>query len=302
MSFDIDWDKIRNDGNINQSIQDFLNDKLTSAELPKYIKNLKVLNFDIGDEPPAIELKQISDPLPAFYESSEEESDEDLEYGTEEVTSKTDEREAADVATANSEKKAENKDKMDTQLVVDIAYKGNMLLEISAEISLNYPTDSFVSLPVKLSISGIGFHSLCIVAYLKSKQESKNSVDDACAENRMFFSLLCDVADSELDNPKSAQSQDSQSPNLSIQQTGATPISKTNNYRQQQYYFPSSMERMQFLRTLTVRTEIGGDDGSSSSNASALKNVGELETFLLEMLRGLIRKELCWPGWIQFEL
>lgn len=301
MSFDIDWDKIRNDGSINQSIQDFLNDQLSSTELPKYIKNLKVLNFDIGDEPPLIELKQISDPLPAFYESSDEEPDEELELGNEEATSKSNEQKTNNVNNTDCEERIKNKDKMDTQLLVDIAYKGNMLLEISADISMNYPTDSFVSLPVKLLISDIGFHSLCIIAYLKSKQESKNAVDESSIENRIFLSLLCDVADSELDSPKSAQNQDPQSPNLSNQQAGLPSISKATNYRQQQYHFPSSMERMQFLRTMTVKTEIGGDDGSSS-NASALKNVGELETFLLEMLRGLIRKELCWPGWIEFEL
>jgi mitochondrial distribution and morphology protein 12 len=66
----------------------------------------------------------------------------------------------------------------DVQLFLEICYSGNMRLGITATLLINYPSPSFVSLPVKLTVTGLEIRSLAVVAYIL---------------NRIHVSLLCDI-------------------------------------------------------------------------------------------------------------
>ena len=81
MSVDIHWDIITNgtDGQeLAEQVRAFIHERFQQVELPRFIRSVKVHSFDFGDVPPEVELKDICDPLPDFYEEDEgEESDDD---------------------------------------------------------------------------------------------------------------------------------------------------------------------------------------------------------------------------------
>ena len=82
MSIDIDWETLTTgpDGQeLADSIKDFVHDKFQQVELPRFIRSVQVHSFDFGKECPVVELKDICDPLPEFYENGDEEDDENEE-------------------------------------------------------------------------------------------------------------------------------------------------------------------------------------------------------------------------------
>lgn len=82
MSIDLNWSTLTTgpDGlALSHSIRDFIHDKFQSVPLPRFIKSVKVHEFEFGSIPPEIEIKDICDPLPDFYEENEDE-----EYGDDE--------------------------------------------------------------------------------------------------------------------------------------------------------------------------------------------------------------------------
>ena len=86
MSIDIDWDTLTTgpEGTeLADSIRDFIHDKFQQVQLPRFIRSVHVHSFDFGKECPVVELKDISDPLPEFYEDEEGDSDEDHEEADE---------------------------------------------------------------------------------------------------------------------------------------------------------------------------------------------------------------------------
>ncbi|MCJ1483338.1 Mitochondrial distribution and morphology protein 12, partial [Schaereria dolodes] len=83
MSIDIDWEHITSgpDGvALASSIREFIHDKFQQIELPRFIRSVDVHSFDFGKECPVVQLKDVCDPLPDFYEDVEDDgadSDED---------------------------------------------------------------------------------------------------------------------------------------------------------------------------------------------------------------------------------
>lgn len=80
MSVDIKWETITSgpDGEaLAEKIRDFINDKFQQITLPRFINSVQVHSFDFGSVCPEIEIKDICDPLPDFYE--DDESDDGLD-------------------------------------------------------------------------------------------------------------------------------------------------------------------------------------------------------------------------------
>lgn len=76
MSIDIDWDALTTGPEglaLAESIKDFIHDKFQQVELPRFIRSVQVHSFDFGKECPIVELKDICDPLPEFYENDDSE-------------------------------------------------------------------------------------------------------------------------------------------------------------------------------------------------------------------------------------
>ncbi|KAK5055306.1 hypothetical protein LTR84_013056 [Exophiala bonariae] len=84
MSVDIDWDTITcgPDGTaLAAKIREFVHQKFQQVTLPRFINSVHVHSFDFGKTCPEIEIKDVCDPLPDFYED-EDEDDEDDETGS----------------------------------------------------------------------------------------------------------------------------------------------------------------------------------------------------------------------------
>lgn len=199
MSFDIDWSELESDARLNESIKTHLNSYLQSIDLPNYVSNLRILDFSLGKIAPKIILREISDPLDDFYTALNEDE------------AKTDD---------NTESGAHIRPSPnDIQFLTEVEYKGDLLITLAANLILHYPTANFMTLPVKLTISNIGMHSLCLIAYL-AKQ--------------LFISFLCDVSDTVLDDNDSI-----------LDPTG--PVLAPRR----------SLERILIVRSMKIETEIG---------------------------------------------
>ena len=82
MSIELNWETLTGgpDGAaLAEGIRDFIHTKFQSVPLPRFIKSVRVHEFDFGSIPPDVVLKDICDPLPDFYEDSGSSSDEDDE-------------------------------------------------------------------------------------------------------------------------------------------------------------------------------------------------------------------------------
>ncbi|ORY89979.1 hypothetical protein BCR43DRAFT_499791 [Syncephalastrum racemosum] len=78
MSLDIEWSKL--DQSLTVHVKNFLNRHFKSIGKPAFIGDIEVTAFDWGNVTPSIEITDITDPFPEFYEPDpveEEEEDED---------------------------------------------------------------------------------------------------------------------------------------------------------------------------------------------------------------------------------
>jgi distribution and morphology protein 12 len=78
MSFEINWDKLLEDGDqLSETIRSFLDQRFKEMSLPSYLKSISVTSFDLGTIAPNIEIKRITDPFPEFYSDDEEDDEVD---------------------------------------------------------------------------------------------------------------------------------------------------------------------------------------------------------------------------------
>ncbi|GAA5807076.1 hypothetical protein MFLAVUS_000426 [Mucor flavus] len=70
MSVDIDWSKL--DDTLAGHVQQFLNKHFQTITKPSFIGDLEVTSFGWGNETPQIEIINITEPFPEFYEETED--------------------------------------------------------------------------------------------------------------------------------------------------------------------------------------------------------------------------------------
>lgn len=80
MSLDIDWNKL--DSTLATHVQHFLNRQFQNITKPSFIGNIEVTAFDWGTETPQIEITNITDPFPEFYEPEEQQEHEEEVNGS----------------------------------------------------------------------------------------------------------------------------------------------------------------------------------------------------------------------------
>ncbi|KAI8054268.1 hypothetical protein BDF22DRAFT_643382 [Syncephalis plumigaleata] len=57
----------------------------------------------------------------------------------------------------------------DVQLQVRVSYEGNLQLTIATELRLNFPSMSFLSLPIELTVTSFSFSGTAVIAYLHDR-------------------------------------------------------------------------------------------------------------------------------------
>ena len=78
MSIDIDWQQLTTgeDGiELAETIRTFVHDRFQQVALPRFIRSVEVHSFEFGDQAPTVELKDVCDPLPDFYEEDEDDEE-----------------------------------------------------------------------------------------------------------------------------------------------------------------------------------------------------------------------------------
>lgn len=357
MSFDINWDKLIEDNEINDAIKVFLDEQFKNIELPSYIADLSVTDFSLGATPPEIIIRHIGDPFEAFYEEdddysatkpkyepSEDEGEDDVSILTEDLNNtslnhittnnttiindtiplrlstpplnrsrtssdsiqliiggnnplnymqnynmnnmvgfvKQDSKTNSsvnlagrdtpiDILKANHEykfqinqRKSTSRSENDIQLITEINYFGDLEMEITVNLLVNYPSPNFISLPIKLHLTDLVIHSIAALAYVK---------------NAVYFSFLCDINDSNSEYFAAADQPHGSGGNFVDYVTG-----------------PNNNDRIDIIKKVKIESEIGEVENN------VLRNVGKVERFLTDQLRKIIRDEIAWPSWVCFDL
>lgn len=76
MSVDLDWQKL--DSELATHVKDFLNKHFQRITKPSFIGDIEITAFEWGNEAPQIEITNITDPFPEFYEQEDQQDDEEI--------------------------------------------------------------------------------------------------------------------------------------------------------------------------------------------------------------------------------
>ncbi len=147
----------------------------------------------------------------------------------------------------------------DLQVVARVQYSGDVRMMLTAEILLDYPMPSFVNIPLKLSITGITFDGVAILAYIKK---------------RMHLCFL---------DPEDAETLVGE--HVTAEQK-RTAVGKDK--------LQSTMNGL--IREIHIESEIGRQE----SGKQVLKNVGKVEKFVLEQIRRIFEEEFVFPSFWTF--
>ncbi|KAI0869620.1 hypothetical protein GGS24DRAFT_478230 [Hypoxylon argillaceum] len=169
----------------------------------------------------------------------------------------------------------------DLQAVFRIRYAGDVRLELTAMILLDYPMPSFVGIPLKLNITGLTFDGVGVVAYIRKRVHfCFLSPEDAFAA----VGGDDDAGDDSGNEKEQPGAQEGPGVNGGEDRTRSSPG-------------PKGKGRMGgLLQEIRVESEIGQREGSKQS----LKNVGKVEKFVLEQVRRIFEEEFVYPSFWTF--
>lgn len=153
----------------------------------------------------------------------------------------------------------------DVQAVFRIRYAGDIRLNLTAEILLDYPMPSFVGIPLKLNITGLSFDGVGVLAKIRKRVHF------------CFLSPEDAVAAVGADEPAEAAAAAADG---GEQQGTAKHRGRLGG----------------LLQEIKVESEIGERDGGKQS----LKNVGKVERFVLEQVRRIFEDEFVYPSFWTF--
>jgi distribution and morphology protein 12 len=151
----------------------------------------------------------------------------------------------------------------DIQVVSHVQYSGDIKMSLTAEILLDYPMPSFVGIPLKLNITGLTFDGVAILAYIKK---------------RAHFCFL---------SPEDADALIGGENNLDSLQS---------EVQKQEHQLAQRLRVGGLLEHIKVESEIGG----RAEGGQVLKNVGKVESFVLEQVRRIFEDEFVYPSFWTF--
>ncbi|KAI0539585.1 hypothetical protein GGR58DRAFT_512283 [Xylaria digitata] len=175
----------------------------------------------------------------------------------------------------------------DMQAVFRIRYAGDVRVELTAMILLDYPMPSFVGIPLKLNITGLTFDGVGVIAYIRKRVHfCFLSPEDALAA----------VGEDDGDDEDESRGAVPGHPHTRTSHEG---IGSENGRGEDRTY--SSPQRGKgriggLLQEIRVESEIGQREG----NKQSLKNVGKVEKFVLEQVRRIFEEEFVYPSFWTF--
>jgi distribution and morphology protein 12 len=148
------------------------------------------------------------------------------------------------------------------QAVFRIRYAGDVKLLLTADILLDYPMPSFVGIPIQLSITGLTFDGVGVLAQIRKRVH--------------FCFLSPDDAVAAVGNDDAMGGDSGERP----QGLGKGKSTKVGG----------------LLQEIRVESEIG----QRESGKQSLKNVGKVERFVLEQVRRIFEEEFVYPSFWTF--
>lgn len=147
--------------------------------------------------------------------------------------------------------------------------------DIQFLVEVDYKGDVTLEIEIELLINYPSPEFIKLPVNLKIVEMSIHSLlVISYISKRVFLSFLCDISDNELDDIL-------KNPRLSKDKT----------------------TRIDIIRNLKIENEIGELKNVSAEydQGAILRNVDKVERFLTDLIRDLLRDELAWPGWIEFD-
>ncbi|CAK7265453.1 Mitochondrial distribution and morphology protein 12 [Sporothrix epigloea] len=183
----------------------------------------------------------------------------------------------------------------DMQAVFRIRYAGDVKLLLTADILLDYPMPSFVGIPVRLSITGLTFDGVGVLANIRkrvhfcflSPEDALTAVGNDEPEDGR------DDGDEIVDDNRELPTTPRRRPTTSTINTAASPAPTVLA----QPAPPLPRTKMGgLLQEVRVESEIG----QRESGKQSLKNVGKVERFVLEQVRRIFEEEFVYPSFWTF--
>ena len=161
-------------------------------------------------------------------------------------------------------------DPEDVQIVLRVRYRGNVRLALTAAVLLDYPMPSFVELPLRLTVTGLQFDGVALLAYLGRRKGGR----------RAHFCFLGPEDAQTLVGRRSALDEDGDGKEDEEGGDGEEGDGDLGG----------------LLREMKVESEIGQREGGKQ----VLKNVGKVEKFVLEQVRRIFEDEFVYPSFWTF--
>ncbi|PSR82045.1 hypothetical protein BD289DRAFT_438280 [Coniella lustricola] len=161
----------------------------------------------------------------------------------------------------------------DIQAVFRIRYSGDVKLLLTADILLDYPMPSFVGIPLRLSITGLSFDGVGVVAYIRKRVH--------------FCFLSPEDALAAVGADEEDEGEEQNGGGGGGGAGGGGPGHASSSAR-------NKMGGL--LQEIRVESEIGQREGGKQS----LKNVGKVERFVLEQVRRIFEEEFVYPSFWTF--
>lgn len=159
------------------------------------------------------------------------------------------------------------------QLHLHIAWQSNLRITFTTSLLINYPSPMFMSLPIKLSVTGLVFNGEVVVAYE--------------GERRRVH--LCVVDELDPYGPLAGERQKRDTPSS----TG-TPAEQEDDIAAHTPALPRPSKPLpigqRLLPNIFIESEIGQAD------KHVLKNVTRVERFIQDVIRKTVEEELVFPN------
>jgi hypothetical protein len=151
----------------------------------------------------------------------------------------------------------------DVQAVFRIRYSGDVRLNLTAEILLDYPMPSFVGIPLKLNITGLSFDGVGVLAHIRK---------------RVHFCFL--------------------SPEDALAAIGPDDEEEEGEQKQQHHDAGagSSHQHKPRFGGLLQEVKVESEIGQREAGRQSLKNVDKVERFVLEQVRRIFEEEFVYPS------
>ncbi|KAJ3761219.1 hypothetical protein EV361DRAFT_796394 [Lentinula raphanica] len=308
MSIDLEWSKL--DSSLSHTLVDVLNKQLSTTTKPSFIGPIEVISIDFGTVAPDIELVDLRDIHRDFLEDEDDEKEAvkatasaDDEDGFEWVSRKAARREEglafqqlphfgrggpmnmfASTPTLHSPHSeshwtyssehpappSTSNPHPNLQLHLHINWHSDLRITLTTSLLINYPSPMFMSLPIKLSITGLIFTGELAVAYEGER-------------GRVHLCILDDLDPygPAVERPK----RDSNSPIPSA----TPPEDDPESIHPPRAAKPLPIGQ-RLLPSIFIESEIGQAD------KHVLKNVNRVERFIQDVIRKAVEEELVFPN------